>query len=101
MEEFALTCRALTQLEMPDTSYIKVTHLDIKSGNRKHQDLYPSWSSFALTTAKWLKFLDRLFSPFYYIKFSKKKEGKNSKIETLKNSQQSTWVCTQRGHGPF
>lgn len=101
MEEFALTCRALTQLEMPDTLYIKVTHLDIKSGNRKHQDLYSSWSSFALTTAKWLKFLDRLFSPFYYIKFSKKKEGKNSKIETLKNSQQSTWVCTQRGHGPF
>lgn len=65
MEEFALTRRALTQLEMPDTSYIKVTHFNIKSGNRKHQDRDPSWSSFAPTTAKWLKFLDRLFSPFY------------------------------------
>lgn len=65
VEEFALICRALTQLEMPDTSYIKVTHFSIKSRNRKHQDRDPSRNSFALTTAKWLKFVARLFSPFY------------------------------------
>lgn len=35
MEVFLLTCRALAQLEMPDASYIKIAHFNIKRGNRQ------------------------------------------------------------------
>lgn len=104
MEVFRLTCRTLAQLEMPDASYIKIAHFNIKRGNRQKapgQILF--WSSSALTLAKWLTFSDKLVSLFFTGLIFKRKKKTLQKQNYEELSTANPGMHSKKGpwHGPF